>query len=180
MSGEAEHPEPVMNLSAWTVECLEAHAAAQHGQELERIRVVAQGHAYRSQEPRHVRLRWARLSLDANARLYANSCDPWHRTRMAHQNFKLRTWVIKHLGPDTDPDWDPGALAADTLAALTLDPGQASATAANWPDLPLEQISELRRHKNLTSHLADLVSYLQPGPTRDQVASWIQVRGHLP
>lgn len=180
MSGEAGHPEPVMNISAWIVERLEAYAAAQHGQELERIRVVAQGHAYRSQEPRHVRLRWARLSLDANTRLHGNSRDPWDRARMAHQNFKLRTWIIKHLGPDTDPDWDPGALAADTLAALTLDPGQAGTTAANWPDLPPEQIGELRQHTNLTSHLADLVGYLQPGPARDQVAGWIEVREHLP
>jgi hypothetical protein len=99
---------------------------------------------------------------------------------MAHQNFWLRTWIIKHLGPDTDPDWDPSALAADTLAALTLDPAQASTTAANWPDLLPEQIGELRRHKNLTSHLATLVIYLQPGPTRDQVAGWIEVREHLP
>jgi hypothetical protein len=169
-----------MDISAWTVERLEAYAAAQHGQELERVRVVAQARAYRSQEPRHARLRWARLSLDANARLHGNSCDPWGRARMAHQNFWLRTWIIKHLGPDTDPDWDPSALAADTLAALTLDPAQASTTAANWPDLLPEQIGELRRHKNLTSHLATLVIYLQPGPTRDQVAGWIEVREHLP
>ncbi|MFC0532050.1 hypothetical protein [Phytohabitans kaempferiae] len=42
---------------------------------------------------------------------------------LAH-NFALRTWIIEHLGPDTDPDWDPESLAADTLAALTLDPTQ--------------------------------------------------------
>jgi hypothetical protein len=36
LSGEAEHPEPVMDISDWTVERLEAYAAAQHGQELER------------------------------------------------------------------------------------------------------------------------------------------------
>jgi hypothetical protein len=99
---------------------------------------------------------------------------------MAHQNFKLRTWIITHLGPDTDPDWDPGTLAADTLAVLTLDPGQAAMTAADWRDLPKEQTDELRRHKNLTSHLATLASYLQPGPTRDQIAGWIEIREHLP
>ena len=180
MSGEADHQEPVMNISAWPIERLEAYAATQHGQELERIREVAQAHAHRSKEPKHVRLRWAKLSLDANARLHGNSSSPWARARMDRQNFMLRTWVIKHLGPDTDPDWDPGSLAADTLAALTLDPGQASATAANWRDLPTEQIGELRRHRNLTSHLATLISYLQPGPTRDQIAGWIEVREHLP
>jgi hypothetical protein len=180
LSDEAEHPEPVVNISDWTVERLEAYAAAQHSQELERIRVVAQANAYRSREPRHVRLRWARLSLDASTRLHGNSRSPWGRARMAQQNFMLRTWIIKHLGPDADPDWDPGVLAADTLAALTLDPDQASTTAANWPDLPAEQIGELRRHKNLTSHLATLVTYLQPGPTRDQIVSWIQAREHLP
>lgn len=180
MSGEAEHQEPVTNISAWTIERLEAHAATQHGQELERIREVAQAHAHRSQEPKNVRLRWAKLSLEANARLHGNSPSLWGRARMAHQNFRLRTWIIKHLGPDTDPDWDPGTLAADTLAALTLAPGQAAMAAANWRDLPKEQIEELRRHKNLTSHLATLASYLQPGPTRDQVTGWIEVREHLP
>jgi hypothetical protein len=180
VSGEADHQEPVMNISAWTIERLEAHAATQHGQELERIRVVAQAHAYRSQEPKHVRLRWAKLSLDANARLHGNSSSPWARARMTQQNLMLRTWIIKHLGPDTDPDWDPGTLAADTLAALTLDPGQASATAANWRDLPIEQIGQLRRHRNLTSHLSMLVSYLQPGPTRDQLVAWIEAREHPP
>jgi len=179
VSGEA-HQEPIMNISAWTIERLEAYAATQHGQELERIREVAQAHAHRSREPKHVRLRWAKLSLDANARLHGNSPSPWARARMARQNFRLRTWIIKNLGPDTDPDWDPGILAADTLAALTLDPGQAAMTAANWRNLPAEQRNELSRHNDLTYHLATLVSYLQPGPAKDQIVSWIEVREHLP
>jgi hypothetical protein len=48
-----------MDISGWTIERLEAYTATQHGQELERIRVVAQAHAYRSEEPKHVRVRWA-------------------------------------------------------------------------------------------------------------------------
>jgi len=169
-----------MNISTWTIERLEAYAATQHGQELERIRVVAQSHAYRSEDQKHVRLRWAKLSLDVNAKLHGNSSSLWDQARMASQNFAFRTWIIEHLGPDTDPDWDPGTLAADTLAALTLDPTQASTTAAHWQDLPVEQTGELRRHKNLTAHLATLVSYLQPGPARDQLVRWIEMRKHLP
>jgi hypothetical protein len=180
VSGEADQQEPILNISAWPIERLEAYAATQHGQELERIREVAQAHAYRSNEPKPVRLQWAKLSLDANARLHSNSSSPWARSRMAQQNFMLRTWIIKHLGPDTDPDWDPGTLAADTFAALTLDPGQAITTAADWRNLPIEQISELRRHRNLTSHLATLVSYLQPGPVRDQLVAWIEAREQMP
>jgi hypothetical protein len=180
VSGEADHQEPIMNISAWRIERLEAYAANQRGQELERIREVAQAHAYRSNESKPVRLRWAKLSLYANARFHSNSSSPWARSRMAHQNFMLRTWIIKNLGPDTDPDWDPGALAADTLAALTLDPGQAITTAANWRDLPIEQIRELRQHRNLTSHLATLVSYLEPGPVRAQLVAWIEVREKMP
>jgi hypothetical protein len=181
VSGGADHQEPVMNISTWTIERLEAYAATQQrGQEPERIREVGQAHAHRSKEPKHVRLRWAKVSLDANARLHGNSSSPWERARMARQNFALRTWIIEHLGPDADPDWDPDTLAADTLAALTLDPSQASAAAANWPDLPLKQADELRRHKYLTSHLPTLITHLQPGPARDQLASWIQVREHLP
>jgi hypothetical protein len=180
VSGEADHQQPVRDISTWTIERLEAYAATQHGQELERIREVAQGHAYQSDEPKLVRLRWAKLSLDANARLHSNSSRPWMRTRMAQQNFMLRTWIIKHLGPDTDPDWDPGTLAVDTLATLTLDPGQAITTAANWRNLPIEQISELRQHRNLASHLGTLVGYLQPGPAKDQLVAWIEAREQLP
>jgi hypothetical protein len=102
---------------------------------------------------------------------------------------KLRTWVIRHLSPDsTDTDWNPEALAADTLAALTLEPGQASAIAASWRKLPIEQIRELpigqirelHRHKVLTLHLGHLIGYLPPGLARDQLTAWHEVREHLP
>ena len=82
--------------------------------------MIAQSHAYRSDEPRPDRLRWAKLSLHANERLHG--AGPWDQARMAGQAFALRTWVIEHLGPDADPDWDPEILATDTLAALTVDP----------------------------------------------------------
>ncbi|WP_436850219.1 TetR/AcrR family transcriptional regulator [Streptomyces monashensis] len=77
-----------------------------------------------------------RLSLNANARLPGDT--PWSHDRKTRQNFELRTWIIDHLGPDTDSDWDPEALAADTLAALALDPGQVIAQSASWRDLPTE------------------------------------------
>jgi hypothetical protein len=139
--------------------------------------MVTQAHARRSAEPKQVRLRWAKLSLNANARLHGG--NPWSRAQMLHQNFRLRTWIIQHLGPDTDPDWDPDTLAADTLAALTLNPSQVTISAGRQ-DLPIEQIDELHQHRTLTAHLATLVSYLQPGPPRAQVAAWIQAREHLP
>jgi hypothetical protein len=175
---DTDHDQPIQDLSTWTIDRLEALATAQQGQELERIRVVAQSHAYRSGEPQSVRLRWAKLSLSANERLPGG--NPWDDARKDHQNFALRTWVIEHIGPGTDRDWDPEALAADTLAALTLDPGQAGALSANWRELPIEQIGELRRHKNMTAHLDRLMAFIPSGPTKDRLNSWIDVRKHLP
>jgi hypothetical protein len=175
---DTERDEPNRDLSTWTIEDLEAHAGAQRGQEMERVRVVAQTHAYRPGEPPQVRLRWAKLSLNANERLHSD--DPWDRARMRAHNFALRTWIIEHLGPDADPDWDPETLAADTLAALTLDPDQARARSGGWRNLPIEQISELRQHKNLTAHLDRLIGHLQVGPVRDRLIAWMAIRPHLP
>ncbi|MGE7439506.1 MULTISPECIES: hypothetical protein [Kitasatospora] len=169
----------ITNLSSWSVEDVEAHMAGlPRGQELERIRVVAQSHVNRSLEPREVRLRWAKLSLAANKQFHGD--EPWSQTRMRCQEFRLRTWVIEHIGPDADPDWNPDALAEDTIAALSLQPGQAEATAANWRELPIEQIGVLRRHKNLTGHIDRLMPSLRPGPIKDQLAAWASVRAHLP
>ena len=75
---------------------------------------------------------------------------------------------------------NPEALATDTLAALTVDPEDARAMSASWRDLPIEQIAELRRHKNLTAHLDRLVGLLPPGLTRERVATWVEVRKLLP
>lgn len=178
MSDDTDRDQPVRDLSTWTIDHLEAFATAQQGQELERIRVVAQSHAYRSDEPPGVRLRWAKLSLNANERLPDDSS--WSQARKTCQNFALRTWIIEHLGPDTDPEWKPDAVAADTLAALTLDPGHAIALSWSWRDLPIEQIGELRRHKNMTAHLDQLMGHLPPGPDRDRLTSWTEARKHLP
>ncbi|WP_225850787.1 hypothetical protein [Streptomyces sp. HPF1205] len=178
MTNDEDRDRPVRDLSAWTVDRLEAFTSTQRGHELEHIRVVAQSHSYRSDEPRHVRLRWAKLSLDANTRMPGDT--PWSRDRKTRQNFALRTWIIDHLGPGTDADWDPEALAADTLAALALDPGQAAAMSAGWRDLPTERIGELRRHKNMTAHLDRLLDFLPPGPDRDRLTVWTRVRKYLP
>ncbi|MFJ8981598.1 hypothetical protein [Streptomyces sp. NPDC102282] len=148
------------------------------GIELEHIRVLAQSHAYRSDEPQVVRLRWAKPSLKANERLPGGGSR--NAARKGSQNFALRTWVIEHLGTGTDRDWDPEALAADTLAALTLDPGQARALSANWHDLPTERIGELRQHKNMTAHLDQLMAFIPTGPTKDRLNSWTEVRKYLP
>lgn len=175
---DTERAEPTRDLSTRPLEDLEAYAATQHGHELEQIRVVAQANAYRPDQPRQVRLRWAKLSLNANTRLHGE--EPWDRARMLGHNFMLRTWVIEHLGSDTDPDWNPEILAADTLAALTLDPTHARTISAGWRDLPIEQIGELRGHKNLTAHLDRLVDTLQPGPTKDRLVAWAEARKLLP
>ncbi|KDN87703.1 hypothetical protein KCH_05380 [Kitasatospora cheerisanensis KCTC 2395] len=101
--------------------------------------------------------------------------------RVAQQDFMLRTWVIDRLGPDdTDPDWSPEALASDTLDTLTFTPAQAAGLSEGWRDLPLEQIRELRRHKNLTAHLESLVGHLSPGPVREQLVAWTVTRPLLP
>ena len=93
----------------------------------------------------------------------------------------LRMWVIDHLGPDNETqDWSPETLAADTIAALSLTPVEARARADQWRDLPIEQIGELRRHKNLTAHLDRLVCHLQAGPIRDRLLAWAETRQYLP
>jgi hypothetical protein len=178
LSDDADRDQPVRDLSTWTVDRLEAFATTRQGEELECVRVVAQSHVYRSDEPPDVRLRWAKLSLNANERLPDGG--PWSRARKTCQNFALRTWIIGHLGPDTDPDWRPDVVAADTLAALTLDPGEAAALSRSWCDLPVGRIGELRRHKNMTAHLDQLLGHLPPGPDRDRLLSWTEVREHLP
>ncbi len=165
--------------TSWSIEDIEAHTAAlARGQELERVRVVAQTHVYRSSQPREVRLRWAKLALLANTRFHGD--EPRAQARMRCQEFGLRTWVIEHLGTDADPDWNPEALAEDTLAALSLPPGPAEAAAANWRELPTEQIALLRRHKNLTGHVDRLIPHLPPGHARDQLHVWSEARKHLP
>jgi hypothetical protein len=181
LSGGTVNNQPNGEFSTWSIERLEAHAAtlARGSKGLETVRVLAQSRVYHSDGDPHARLRWAKLSLTANQRVHGNSS--WDRTRMLSQDFTLRTWIIEYLGPDdADADWNPEALAADSLAALTLDPGQAAAISKSWHALPVEQIAELRRHKILTAHLDTLIGYLQPGPATAQLSAWSQVRGRLP
>ncbi|MFF2518851.1 hypothetical protein [Streptomyces sp. NPDC058086] len=171
--------EPNLNFSSWSIESLETHMVGlRRRQELERIRTVAQSHVYRSVQSRDVRLRWAKLSLAANRRFHGDGL--WEQARMRSQEFALRTWVIEHLGTAADPAWNPEALANDTLAALSLAPRRAESVAAGWRDLPIEQIGDLRRHKNLTAHIDRLMPSLPSGPIKDQLASWASVRRHLP
>ncbi|MEV6020065.1 MULTISPECIES: hypothetical protein [unclassified Streptomyces] len=140
---------------------------------------MAQGRAYYSTHPQEVRRQWAKLSLLANRLMLAHG--EGHPTRVTQQDFMLRTWVIDRLGPDdTDPDWSPDTLAAETLDALTITSAQAAALADGWRDLPIEQIRRLRRYKNLTAHLETLLGHLAPGPTRDQVLAWTSTRRLLP
>ncbi|MGW0782556.1 hypothetical protein [Streptomyces sp. NPDC002913] len=147
--------------------------------QLEAVRVVAQQHAYWSDQPQEVRRQWAKLSLLANRRIHGDG--PGDPAREVQQDFMLRMWVIDRLGPDDkDPDWSPEKLASDTLDALALTPPQATALAGHWRDLPIEQVRELRQCKNLTAHLDRLTDRLWPGQTRDQLLLWTETRRLLP
>ncbi|MFF0067181.1 hypothetical protein ACFYRC_37935 [Streptomyces sp. NPDC005279] len=57
---------------------------------------------------------------------------------------------------------------------------EARALANHWRDLAVEQIGELRRHKNLTAHLDRLIHHLQPGPVRDRLLAWAGTGQYLP
>ncbi len=174
MSSGTDREGSGRDLSTWPIERLRAYAMQIVGGSLEGVRVVAQGHAYDAGQPDEARREWAELSLLANRRMG----DDGSPGRAAHQDFMLRMWVIDTLGPH--PEWSPDTLATDTLAALSLTPAEAGAYAHDWRDLPIERIRELRRHKNLTAHLERLTAHLGPGPTRDRLLHWIEVRRLLP
>ncbi|MFE2103951.1 MULTISPECIES: hypothetical protein [unclassified Streptomyces] len=180
MSTGSDQREPEHDLSTWPIERLQAFTADAHEwSQLESVRVVAQQHAYDSNQSCDAGRRWAELSLLVNRRMRGTGGE--ESARELQQDFMLRTWVIDHLGTaDENSDWSPEALGADTLAALAFSPSEAAALAGNWRELPLEQIHELRRHKNLTAHLERLIGYLQPGPTRDRLLPWIETRQLLP
>jgi hypothetical protein len=183
LSSDVGRAEPGGDPSTWTLDQLRTFMHAGRGRRLEVARVAAQGHAYDSSLPSEARRQWAKLSLLANRRMLDDREES--SARVAQQDFMLRMWVIDRLGPDdTDPDWSPRALAADTLDALTFTPTQAAALAAaladGWRDLPIERIRELRWHKNLTAHLDSLVGFLAPGPVRDRLVAWTATRRLLP
>jgi hypothetical protein len=171
--GTAEAEQAPPDLSTWAIDRLEHHVATLvDRRELDRARVAAQSHACQVGElAAGVRRRWAKLALAAIARLPGD--DPTDRAEREQNNFLLRMWIIERLGPDGDPDWDPAALAADTLAALALDADQAGAMATGWRHLPREQIAALHRHGRLTLHVHRLVHHLPSGPARDRLAGWL-------
>jgi hypothetical protein len=179
LSTGADQEEPGHDLGTWSFERLRAMVVNEHGSHLEAVRIVAQERAYFSDGPADARRQWAKLSLLANRRAHGDS--PEDQTRAATQDFMLRMWVIDRLGPDDDdPDWSPETLASDTLDALRLTPSQAGALAGGRRESTIEQIRELRWHKNLTAHLAGLAGHLEPGPTRDLLLAWVEVRPRLP
>ncbi|WP_406087720.1 hypothetical protein [Streptomyces virginiae] len=179
MSSDADREDLGRDPSTWTLDQLQMFIQNARGQQLETARVAAQGHAYYSADPQETRRQWAKLSLLANRLMLPDG--EGHLKRVTQQDFMLRMWVIDRLGPDdTDPDWSPEALAADTLDALTITPAQAATLADGWRDLAIEQIRKLRCHKNLTSHLETLLGYLAPGRTRDQLLAWTSTRRLLP
>ncbi|MFM9588133.1 hypothetical protein ACKI1J_01345 [Streptomyces scabiei] len=170
---------PSRDLGSWSIEQLRSFTERVRGGELEAVRVVAQQHAYGAVGSPEACREWATLSLRANQLMSGG--HSWDRARKAHQNFMLRMWVIERLGPvPGDRLWDPEALAADTVSALELTPVAARALAEHWPDLAIEKIGELRRHRNLTAHAGELAGHLSPGPVRDLLLTWSETRPHLP
>jgi hypothetical protein len=173
---------PILNVGTWTFEEVQAWVDRpdHRGQELERIiREVTVAHAQDDRLDAESRKRWAKLSLQTNARMPGDG--PWPQARRAANNFRLRTLIIDRLGPDRqDPDWDPDVVASDILAALTLTPTHARELSDHWQNLPIEQIGELRRLKNATAPLQRLLHHLEPGPTCDQAREWLAVRDLLP
>ncbi|MGW5064267.1 hypothetical protein ACWEQ2_44600 [Streptomyces sp. NPDC004096] len=166
-------------MSTWTLDQLQMFIRDARGQQLETARVAAQGQAYNPSHPQEARRQWARLSLLANRRMLEHADGA--SAGVAQQDFMLRMWVIDQLGPDdTDSDWSPEALASDTLDTLTFTPTQAAGLAEGWRDLPIEQIRELRWHKNLTAHLGSLVRYLAPSPVHERLVAWTTTRPLLP
>ncbi|MGW4489873.1 hypothetical protein ACWEOE_39345 [Amycolatopsis sp. NPDC004368] len=167
-------------MSAWPIERLRTFTANTHDWwQLESVRLLAQQHAYDSDQPREVRRHWAELSLMANRCMRGSGAQG--SARELQQDFMLRMWVIEYLGPqDGNANWPPEALGADTLAALVMSPSEAATLASNWRELSAEQVRELRRHKSVTAHLERLIGHLQPGPTRDRLLPWIETRQLLP
>lgn len=167
------------DLSTWTIDRLEHYVATlADGRELDRARRAAHEHACWSGEAGgDVRRRWAKLASAANVQLPGD--NPWDLDRRAQLSFSLRMWIIEQFGPDGDPYWDPEALAADTLAALTLDADQATAMATNWRGLQREQIRDLHRHRGLTIHVDRLVGHLPAGPARERLVGWVGFGQHL-
>lgn len=167
----------------WPVERLRAEAwAAAVGDRpvLERIRLVAQSHAYHDlDQPGEVRRQWAGVALLANRRM--RNGERVSPTADLQLDFMLRTWGIDRFGAQDDcPDWNPGILASDTLDALAYSPSEARDLAGDWRRLPADRIRELRRHKNLTGHLDVLVRHLPAGPVREQLLRWVEAREQLP
>jgi hypothetical protein len=181
MDGVSPSNRPGGDISVWAFEQVQAwaHRSDHHGQELECLRVVTVSHAQDEHLDPDDRKRWAKLSLQVNARMNGN--DPWQQTRAATNDFGLRTLIIDRLGPDTrDPDWDPDRVAAEILGSLTMTPSYARELSDRRQTLSIEQMGELRRIKNITAPLKQLLRHLQLGPVCDQAREWVATRGLLP
>lgn len=174
MRGGSGHDATAVS-DACSFERLLARSAVAEGNELDGVREVARQFAYRNAEPTSVRLRWAKLSLAANHRLPDTSRSVL--VRKTEQNLVFRTWVIVNLGrDDEDRDWNPDALADDTLAALWLAAADACALNERWRELPIERMRELAWHRSLTHHLDLLVDQLTAGAARDELMAWAELR----
>ena len=181
MDGVSPQNRPIGDISVWAFEQVQAWAnqSDHHGQELERIREVTVFHAQDEHLDPEDRKRWAKLSLQINARM--NGDDSWQQAGTATNNFGLRALIIDRLGPDPhDPDWNPYRVAAEILGSLTMTPSHARDLSDHWHTLSIDQMGELRRIKNVTAPLKQLLRHVQPGPICDKAQEWLAIRGLLP
>ncbi|MEU2392878.1 hypothetical protein [Streptomyces sp. NPDC007369] len=156
-----------------------AHHTNSDKQEMEYIREVAGSRAHDGRLDAGLRKQWAKLSLQVNARMHGGG--PWEQAHMAANSAWLRTGMIEAFGPDPDDaDWDPTAVVSDLLCALTMTPGQARSLSSCWTELPIDQIGALRRIKNITAPLQQLIRHMPPGPLRDRALEWLALRPLLP
>jgi hypothetical protein len=172
---------PARDLSTCALEEVRAWAQRldHHGQVLERIRTVAVFHAQDDGCVPEDRKRWAKLALEVNARMPGDS--PWDRARRTMNNTRLRTLIIERLGADpNDPDWRPEQVAQDILREIPLTPAQARELSDGWQSQPIDRIGELRRVKNISAPLRQLIAHLSPGPLHDQARQWLSIRPRLP
>jgi hypothetical protein len=63
---------------------------------------------------------------------------------------------------------------------LTMTPSYARELSDRRQTLSIEQMGELRRIKNITAPLKQLLRHIHPGPVCDQAREWVATRGLLP
>ncbi|MFF5449059.1 hypothetical protein [Streptomyces sp. NPDC012888] len=144
----------------------------------EGMRALAVSHMQDTALGDEERIRWGRVALAATVRSRREPMDG------AAAEARVRAYLIRQFGPLTDATdglRDPAALCSFVLDRIDRTPAEAVRAARHWRDLELTGILGLRRVKNLTAALEDVVPHLPPGhPLTGPAAAWLTVRRHLP